>query len=426
MGEEKDKTIKVGGTMAGNFTAGLSGGQRKLLLFELICQRTANQSELLIALDEPFAGVTDDFVPFIVKRLNEMRKKHNIVLVTNDHVDTLTKMADNTITVSAEDRTIVKVNDKEGVDRQRAIFALSIGDDYDFQASDEDLNFFLDVEVYSDQSLIGIAMFSIFCFGLFLLTFWDSSEDQASLVLVAGSLIAFFCVNPYLLSLVEWRNAVEEEAEALMHSSKTMNGALKTVMTVLIVLILSFAEYGVIVAVVDGLSDIKFWLGIFLDSASMTFPLVCLGIYTHMDFQSVKIFGTLPFLLMIFLSTTFSPGSGVEVVKELCYLFSRFYLWCMVPDVQDDMEGCPEDEGLNILYMILASLVPVVLFLVTQTIVVLRRRNKESEKARLKESMMDDEFADLQLSLYGERALKRLNHLNSTTHSRASTDDEQV
>lgn len=36
---EKEGTaakIKVGGTMAGEFTAGLSGGQRKLLLFELI------------------------------------------------------------------------------------------------------------------------------------------------------------------------------------------------------------------------------------------------------------------------------------------------------------------------------------------------------------------------------------------------------
>lgn len=43
-------SIKCGGTMAGEFTAGLSGGQRKLLLFELICQRTRDQSELLIAL----------------------------------------------------------------------------------------------------------------------------------------------------------------------------------------------------------------------------------------------------------------------------------------------------------------------------------------------------------------------------------------
>jgi uridine kinase len=34
--EGKADTIKVGGTMAGQFTAGLSGGQRKMLLFEII------------------------------------------------------------------------------------------------------------------------------------------------------------------------------------------------------------------------------------------------------------------------------------------------------------------------------------------------------------------------------------------------------
>ena len=42
--------------MAGEFTAGLSGGQRKLLLFELIYQRTKSQMNLLLILDEPFAG----------------------------------------------------------------------------------------------------------------------------------------------------------------------------------------------------------------------------------------------------------------------------------------------------------------------------------------------------------------------------------
>jgi hypothetical protein len=62
--EGKDKSIQVGGTMAGQFVAGLSGGQRKMLLFELIYQRTADQTDLLIVLDEPFCGVTDDFVPY--------------------------------------------------------------------------------------------------------------------------------------------------------------------------------------------------------------------------------------------------------------------------------------------------------------------------------------------------------------------------
>ena len=74
--ENKASSVIVGGTIAGQFMPGLSGGQRKLLLFELIFQRTAQQENLLIVLDEPFAGVTDDFVPFIVDRLNEMRKYH--------------------------------------------------------------------------------------------------------------------------------------------------------------------------------------------------------------------------------------------------------------------------------------------------------------------------------------------------------------
>jgi hypothetical protein len=126
--------------------AGLSGGQRKLLLFELIHQRTKNQSDLLLVLDEPFAGVTDDFVPFIVARLNEMRQKHNILLVTNDHVETLKTMADNTITVSALDRSMVQLNGKAQVDRTKMMLALSVGEEYRYDATWDDLRFFYDVE----------------------------------------------------------------------------------------------------------------------------------------------------------------------------------------------------------------------------------------------------------------------------------------
>jgi len=137
--------------MAGQFTAGLSGGQRKMLLFELIAQRTANQSELLIVLDEPFAGVTDDckfgvslanaalchykplmstfrclcyleVVPFITERLLEMSAKHNILLVTNDHVETLMNLSDNTITVSAIDRSTLKINGHQNVPREKVRF----------------------------------------------------------------------------------------------------------------------------------------------------------------------------------------------------------------------------------------------------------------------------------------------------------------
>ena len=46
--ESYNPGVKIGGTMAGEFTAGLSGGQRKMMLFELVRQRTSTQSELLI------------------------------------------------------------------------------------------------------------------------------------------------------------------------------------------------------------------------------------------------------------------------------------------------------------------------------------------------------------------------------------------
>jgi ABC-type lipoprotein export system ATPase subunit len=406
--------IKVGGTMAGEFTAGLSGGQRKLLLFELIRQRIKNQSELLIVLDEPFAGVTDDFVPFIVDRLNEMRKTHNILLVTNDHVATLTEMADNTITVSAIDRTKVKVNSREQVDRELTLLALAVGDEYTYEASNADLKFFLDTEVFSNHALLGIAVFTIFAFSLFLLTFWDSDEDSSASVVIAGSLVAFFCINPYLLSLVDWRNAMSEESEALVHSSKAMNKNLKSLVTLSLIFVVSLIEWGCIVACSNGLEDVNLWLGLLFDSASMTFPLICLGIFTHMPFQAVQILGVTPFLFMIFLSTTFSPGAGLPVIKEFRYLFARFYLWCTIPGVMDDMEGCPA-EDINLLYLILSSFVGVSIFLVAKGFQAFQKdAEKNKDAGKRKQVMEAEEYQLLQVELYGEKALRRLQHQNSS------------
>ncbi len=311
--------------------AGLSGGQRKLLIFELIFQRTAPQSDLLIVLDEPFAGVTDDFVPFITDRLNEMRKKHNILLVTNDHVDTLKKMADNTVTVSAIDRTKVKINEREGVDRSLALIVMSIGDNYSYSTDNNDLKFFADVEFSANGGIPGIAGFTVFAFGLFLLTFWNSQPGSESLVLIAAGLISFFSVNPYLLQLVDWRIFMIEEAEALLHSSKSMNKFLKTILTVVLILIISSLQFGLMQAVIDTLSGVDMYFAILFDNASLMLAPICLGLYTNLSLQAVQILGAFPFLMMIFFSTTFSPGAGVDGLKNLRYLFSRYYLFCMTP-----------------------------------------------------------------------------------------------
>jgi hypothetical protein len=416
--EGKADTIKVGGTMAGEFTAGLSGGQRKLLLFELIYQRTAHLDDLLLVLDEPFAGVTDDFVPWIVDRLNEMRTHHNILLVTNDHVETLKGMADNTIVVSAIDRSKVKVNGLNSVDREKCILALSVGDEYHHHKSSEDLKFFFDVEVFNNGALFGVAAFTVFAFGLFLASFWDSSSTQGALIIVAASIIAFFCLNPYLLALVDWRNFMSEEAEALLHSSKTTNKALKSMLTLTLILIVSLVEWGIVNAVVDGFEDRYFWVAILMDSASLTFPFIFFGLYTKLPFQAVQIFSSLPFLFMIFFSTTFSPGSGVPGLKALRYAFARFYFFCKIPGVQDDMEGCPNDD-LNVVYMVLAALIGTFMFFVYELISLILKASKTKKIISKKNKMKDDEFRDLQVELYGEGVLLK-DSLSNSNHSRSS------
>jgi ABC-type lipoprotein export system ATPase subunit len=183
--EETAQKIMVGGTMAGSFTSGLSGGQRKLLLFELICQRVKNQSGLLIVLDEPFAGVTDGFVPFILERLHQLSAKHNILLVTNDHIQSITGIANNTITVSAVDRTKLQINKQKGVDRSKAIHALRVGESYVYESSGADLKFFLDVELFNNQ-IGNIAIFTIFMFLNILVAFWNSDPNNAASVLVGA------------------------------------------------------------------------------------------------------------------------------------------------------------------------------------------------------------------------------------------------
>ena len=92
----------------------------------------------------------------------------------------------------------------------------------------------------------------------------------------------------------------------------------------------------------------------FCDVFSLSFPLIAVSIYTRMPLETSHFIGSLPFLFVIFFSTTFSLGSGVALVKQLRYLFPRFYFWCMLPsDVSDIMEGCPTPE-LNVLYLVLS------------------------------------------------------------------------
>merc|ERR1712029_42157 len=97
---------------------------------------------------------------------------------------------------------------------------------------------------------------------------------------------------------------------ALLHSSKSMNKLLKTCLTLFLLV-----------------------------------SIILFGLYSDLPDAAVQILGAMPFLFMIFFSTTFSPGAGVRGLKELRYLFSRYYLWCMLPE-DIGMEGCPEENNL--------------------------------------------------------------------------------
>ena len=95
---------------------------------------------------------------------------------------------------------------------------------------------------------------------------------------------------------------------------------------------------------------------------------------------------------MIFFSTTFSPGSGVAGVKELRYLFARFYLWCRLPGVTDKdgvyqpgvkdfMEDCPDDDML-VGCVVGSGCLGMVLFVIFQLIRVFVVKRADASKTK--------------------------------------------
>lgn len=233
----------VGGSIGGKSMPGLSGGQRKLFFLELLFQRISTQeNRLLIVLDEPFAGVTDDFVPYFVKRLNEMRNKHNILLVTNDHIDALKNLSDDVITVSATDRSIVKVNGIER-DREAALFATSTGDEFIHTTNKQDIKFFWKVELSRYGGLVQCFILAIFSFGLFVATYWNSQPGTETLVIVAVSIVSYFTSFSYIQLQVDWRISIREESEALLHCAESVNKLQKLCLLLFLATFVSCIQY---------------------------------------------------------------------------------------------------------------------------------------------------------------------------------------
>jgi hypothetical protein len=208
-----------------------------------------------------------------------------------------------------------------------------------------------------------------------------------------------------------------EESEALLHSSKFTNNGLKSFIAVFILLVISLIDWGIVNAVVDGFENRKFWVAILMDSFSMTIPFVYLGLYTNLPFETVDMVGLLPFLFMMFFSTTFCPGSGIPGLKALRYLFSRYYFYCMIPVVQDSMEGCPASDVI-VLYMVLSGFLPLVLFIMIEMVKVWMKSIRNQKVIRMKSMMKDDEYRNLQVELYGAGVLLKesVNGIHRSTH----------
>jgi hypothetical protein len=75
---------------------------------------------------------------------------------------------------------------------------------------------------------------------------------------------------------------------------------------------------------VNGFDHFAFLIYILVDNIYSAFPFVYLGLCTSESMVSVEILGFIPFVASILFSSSLSPGSGAEGLKNLRYLFPRY------------------------------------------------------------------------------------------------------
>jgi hypothetical protein len=127
---------------------------------------------------------------------------------------------------------------------------------------------------------------------------------------------------------------------------------------------------------------------------------------------------------MILFSGTYSPNAGLPVLKQLRYLFPRFYLFCMLPDVTSDyMEDCPANDTWLTLYTVLPAMIGPLLFgfyIAIRAAIAASTNNTLHFGHRLKWDD-DDELTSLQIELYGEQTAHTTNDEDSSTAARTSS-----
>ena len=98
-------------------------------------------------------------------------------------------------------------------------------------------------------------------------------------MLIGLQLVAYFAINPFLISLADWRNTVTEEADALMHASVQTMMHLKSVVTLILLIVINVITFGCLIACLDtaATNDAGMWVSMLFDSASLTLPFICFG-----------------------------------------------------------------------------------------------------------------------------------------------------
>jgi hypothetical protein len=217
-------------------------------------------------------------------------------------------------------------------------------------------------------------------------------------------MIVLFCFKPFLITFVDWRNLVEEETQALLHSSKNVMKALKGAMAMIMILIGTLTQWAVLNVVSDSFTAFDLCLSMLLDTLSIVVPFIFFGLYTSLPLLEVDMVASIPFVLMVLFSTTFSPGSGTDALKWMRYLFPRFYFWCKLDGVGPLMEGCPASYNLNMGAMFLAAIFFPCLCVVYSLVRIRAKKRKRSvDDSRRKVVLAGENFGDLWKALYGDK-----------------------
>merc|ERR1712008_535398 len=174
-------------------------------------------------------------------------------------------------------------------ERELVLHALAKGEGYEHNIGSRDLWFFVKTELITSPQIHISLGFTFFSMVLFLISFWDSSGPE-SLVLVAVQIIAFFAVNPFLIGLTDWRNIISEEADALMHSSVQSMLALKTVVSLTLIVVVITLAWGCLVVVLDThvTNDTEMWSGCSLTWRASRSPSSASGSTPHCRSRSCR------------------------------------------------------------------------------------------------------------------------------------------